>query len=155
MTHECRYPDHDERLSIIDTKILDIDRRVEMLEARDPMPSGTFFAALKTIQDAQVRMETMMSSFQSQLAELAAKIALHQSILSGDQADVVRIKTEATDKRTRLLCAFGLTAAVVASIFFKPTLADITSFNVITYASCGWLFGESFINVLSKNRRES
>lgn len=148
--NQCRYPEHEERFGIIDTKILDIDRRVEMLEAINPLPSGSFWEAINRLQDGQKRMEKLMESFQSQLAELAAKIALHQTILSGDQAEVVKIKTEASDKRTRLLCAFGLVGAVVVSIYYKPTLADITSFNVITYASCGWLFGEGFLNFIKK-----
>jgi hypothetical protein len=155
MNHECKYPDHNERLSIIDAKIVDIDRRVEMLEAINPLPSGSFWDAINRLQDGQNRLEKMMSAFQAQLAELAAQIALHQTILSGDQAEVVRIKAMVQDRTTRLLCAFGLTAFVVIAIFFKPTLAEITSFNVVTYASCGWLFGEGFMNFFAKKVQTS
>lgn len=150
MNHQCKYPDNKERLDIIDAKITDIDHRLEKLEDIKPMPSVTFFEALKTIQAAQTRLENMMVSFQEQLEELSAKIAKHQAMLSNDQAEVVKIKEAATDKRTRLICACGLTAVVIVFIFLKPALAEINSFNVITYASCTWLFGESFMNLFAK-----
>jgi uncharacterized coiled-coil protein SlyX len=132
--------------------------RIEVLEARDPLPTGTALQLLSELRNSVDCLKKSIDQFQVDLTTIHNRLSVHDEAINGlaaksmdDTAKGIEIKSAFRERSIKSVAAIMLVALVCTMIFFQPALAEVAMFTFIGYGSCVFLFGVETLNYLKKS----